>query len=389
MAYRFNIPPVTRALLVTLVFQSVLSAAIRYRQWSENAHIIIPYLNLVPQLSIVFPWTFISSTLVEGNIFTVAVAAVTLHYGGRYLERAWSSKELAKFMVLIALVPNLLTFCALFVLFAITRNEDWTLTVIGGTVSVQISFLVAFSQLVPAHTVTLFRGVLSLRVSRFPLVYLGIVTALSLTPLLSSAAFLLAIFGFLTSWTYLRFYKTVFPDLEGSPSGSHSGAGATMRGDASETFAFAEFFPNPIKPLVAALADQIFEVLVAMRLCTPFSAADLSVARGDTGSFMQRGTPGSARAEAERRRAVALKALDQRLHAATSHTPGRGAGAGAFGSSASNASPSTSQQPSGPAVETQPQPSTQTAMTSQPGPMLGETKFEPDDHDNHDGSRQG
>lgn len=208
---------------------------------------------------------------------------------------------------------------------------------------------------------TLFRGVLSLRVSRFPLVYLGIVTILSLTPLLSSAAFLLAVFGFLTSWTYLRFYKTVFPDLESSQSG-------TLRGDASETFAFAEFFPNPVKPVVAAFADQVFEVLVAMRLCTPFSQADVSAARGD--NFLQRGTPGSARAEAERRRAIALKALDQRLHAATSNAAGR--------ATASHPPPA---QPSGPTVETQPQPSTQTAMTSQPGPMLGETKFEPDHDD--------
>lgn len=224
---------------------------------------------------------------------------------------------------------------------------------IAGTVPIQISFLVAFSQLVPAHTVTLFRGILSLRVPRFPLVYMGIVTILSLTPLLSSAAFWLAFFGFLTSWTYLRFYKIVFPDLESSK--------ASLRGDASETFAFAEFFPAPVKPFVAAFADQVFEALVAMRLCTPFSQADMSAARGDS-SFLQRGTPGSARAEAERRRAIALKALDQRLHAA-----------------GANRNPPS--QPTGPSVETQPGPSTQTAMTSQPGPMLGETKFEPDHDD--------
>lgn len=187
---------------------------------------------------------------------------------------------------------------------------------------------------------------------------------MSLTPLLSSAAFWLAIFGFLTSWTYLRFYKTVFPDLESSQP-------ASLRGDASETFAFAEFFPNPVKPFVAAFADQVFEALVAVRVCTPFSQADVSAARGD--SFLQRGTPGSARAEAERRRAIALKALDQRLHAASSHSTTRG----------SSNPPS---HPSGPAVETQPQPSTQTAMTSQPGQMLGETKFEPDHID--DGTRQ-
>lgn len=76
---------------------------------------------------------------------------------------------------------------------------------------------------------------------------------------------------------------------------------------------------------------------------------------------MQRGTPGTARAEAERRRALALKALDQRLHAA----------------SAKVAPPA----PIGPSVQVQPQPSTQTAMTSQPTSMLGETNYVPERED--------
>ncbi|PHH82027.1 hypothetical protein CDD83_3385 [Cordyceps sp. RAO-2017] len=357
MPPRINIPPFTRAVLVALVFQSVLSAAIRYRQWTGHADIIIPYLTLVPQLSLGYPWTLLTTTLVEGNVFTLAIAAVTLYHGGRYLERAWSSAELAKFIALVSLLPNVLTFGVMTLFFALTRNESWTLAVISGTVSIQVSFLVAFSQLVPAHTVTLFRGILSLRVPRFPLLYIGIVTVLSLTPLLSRAAVWLAVFGFLTSWTYLRFYKSVFPDLDSSQP-------ASLRGDASETFAFAEFFPGPVKPLVSAFADQVFDVLVALRLCTPFSQADMSAARGER--FLQRGTPGSARAEAERRRAIALKALDQRLNAATANA-------------ALKQASQPPAQPVGPTVQTQPQPSTQTAMTSQPGPILGETKFEPDD----------
>lgn len=231
-----------------------------------------------------------------------------------------------------------------------------SLTVIAGTIPIQISFLVAFSQLVPAHTVTLFRGILSLRVPRFPLLYIGIVLLLSLTPLLPRASFWLAFFGFLTSWTYLRFYKTVFPDLDSSQP-------ASLNGDASETFAFAEFFPSPVKPVVAALSDQVFGVLVAMRVCSPFPHGD--VPRKD--SMLHRSSPGGARAEAERRRAIALRALDQRLHAATGGQGSRGP-----------SQPPT--QTTGPTVQTQPQPATQTAMTSQPGPMLGETKFEPE-HD--------
>lgn len=230
------------------------------------------------------------------------------------------------------------------------------LAVISGTISLQISFLVAFSQLVPAHTVTLFRGLLSLRVPRFPLLYIGIVAVLSLTPILSRAALWLAIFGFLTSWTYLRFYKAVFPDLE-------SDQPASLRGDSSETFAFAEFFPAPAKPIVAAFTDQVFNILVAVRICTPFAHGDTRLSHGD--AVLQRGTPGSARAEAERRRAIALKALDQRLQTAT----------------ASQGSRHYPQPSMPPTAHTKSQTSTQTAVRSEPGPMLGETTFDPDHED--------
>ncbi|KAJ0124971.1 rhomboid family protein [Diaporthe amygdali] len=388
MPPRINIPPVTRILLITLGLQSILSAAIRYKQWSANSEIVIPYLNLIPQLSLIYPWTFLTTTLVESNIFTLAIAAVTLYHGGRYLERAWSSKEFAKFLLITALVPNTLCFGVMVTFFTVTRNESWTLTTIAGTIPLQISFLVAFSQLVPAHTVTLFRGILSLRVPRFPLLYLGLVFILSLTPLLTVASFLLAIFGLITSWTYLRFYKTVFPDLDSSQTPY------SLRGDASETFAFAEFFPAPAKPLVAALSDQIFNVLVALRLCTPFSQAEVSAAGGSGGYHPyshRNAAPGSARAEAERRRALALRALDQKLHAATA---GRGGAAGAGASIAGGRSNSPAPPPpavtaeppptTGPTVLQQPVSNNQTAMTSRPSDgMLGETTYTPD-HDDGD-----
>ncbi|KJR87087.1 rhomboid family protein [Sporothrix schenckii 1099-18] len=405
MPPRLNLPPVTRIALGVLVVQSVLSAAIRYRQWTAQSHIVIPYLNLIPQLSIIYPWTFLTTTLVESNIFTLGIACVTLHQGGRYLERAWSSREFAKFLLVASLIPNLLTFGALVLLFSITQDENWTLTSVAGTIPLQIAFLVAFSQLVPAHTVTLFRGILSLRVPLFPLLYLVAVIALSLTPILTAASTFLAVFSFLTSWTYLRFYKSAFPDLDVSQ-------GPSLRGDASETFAFAEFFPAPVKPVVAAVADAVFGILVAVRICTPFSAADISAraaaaaAAGGDGYNMhhgghhgQRGGPGGTRAEAERRRALALRALDQRLHvaaanAATRHGGAAGAGAGGAtataGPSSASVAPAAAESSTpapattGPTVQTQPLSRTQATMTtaasSGSAGMLGETNYVPD-HD--------
>lgn len=219
---------------------------------------------------------------------------------------------------------------------------------INGTIPLQISFLIAFSQLVPAHTVTLFRGIVSLRVPRFPLLHVLAIFILSLTPILSAASFFLVTAGFITSWSYLRFYKPAFPDLDSAQSSS-------LRGDASESFAFAEFFPDAIKPFVASFANQVYTILVTFKICTPFSAANVSASRGET--FMQRGTPGSARAEAERRRALALKALDQRLHAATA------------GTSKAPSPPSVA----GSSIQLQPQPNVQA-----PAAMLGETNYVPE-----------
>jgi hypothetical protein len=193
------------------------------------------------------------------------------------------------------------------------------------------------------------------------LLYILLVTVLALTPLLTCASFILANLGFIVSWTYLRFYKQAFPDLDTSQSSG-------LRGDASETFAFAEFFPDPVREPIANLSNIIYNLLVSLRICTPFSAADVSASSSSRGdSFLHRGAPGSTRAETERRRALALKALDQRLHAATTG-PG----------SAKTPQPNSS---NGSDVTTQPKPSTQTAMASQPSSMLGETSYVPDRED--------
>lgn len=355
MPLRFNLPPITRLLLVTLLAQSVLSFAIRYGQWTESSDLRVPYMTLVPQLSLIYPWTFLTTTLVENNIFTLSITAVALLYGGRYLERAWSSPPFAKFLLIVSLIPNAICFFLYVTLYAITGEISWPLTTISGGIPLQSAFLVAFSQLVPAHTVTLFRGMISLRVPRFPLLYITLVTILAISPIMTSASFFLSMFGFITSWTYLRFYKPAFPDLETAQN-------ANLRGDASETFAFSEFFPDPLKPSVSAFSNAVYQILVSIHVCTPWSDADVSASRGD--SFVPRVTPGTARAEAERRRALALKALDQRLHAATAtatvktQTPPQSA-------------------PSGPSVQTQPTVA-QNAMSDQAEGILGQTSYVPE-----------
>jgi hypothetical protein len=174
---------------------------------------------------------------------------------------------------------------------------------------------VAFKQLVPEHIVSVFRGLVRVRVKHFPAIFL-LANFLSGIILQTDVAMFLSWFGFLTSWIYLRFYR-VSPLMT-----TGTGDSATIRGDASETFAFAYFFPEPLHTPLARICDGVYELLVQIRICTPFSADDIDVGNEAALARAEGGLPTTTRGtgrreEAERRRALALKALDQRLHAAS------------------------------------------------------------------------
>ena len=188
--------------------------------------------------------------------------------------------------------------------------------------AIQASFLVAFKQLVPEHTVTVFKGLIKMRVKHFPALFL-LLNTLSGIIFGTDTAAILSWIGLFSSWTYLRFFKRQ-PDISGTSTDSKG-----IKGDASETFSFACFFPDVVQPPITLVTDSIYSILVVLRICTPFSAEDIAsgneqaVARGEAGlpSLLNNGRSGGIRGtakreEAERRRALALRALDQRLQAA-------------------------------------------------------------------------
>jgi hypothetical protein len=207
---------------------------------------------------------------------------------------------------------------------------------------------------VPEHTVAIAKGLIRMRVKHFPAIFL-LANTISGLALGTETAMFLAWFGFFTAWVYLRFYR-----LSPSLSSATTGDGSVIRGDASDTFAFAHFFPEPIQTPIGALGDQIYNTLVALRVCTPFSTEAIDAGNEQASARAEGGLPsimnpnsrggkgGATRAEAERRRALALKALDQRLHAAAVRPP--------------------TAAPAAPAP-------------SAPSTMLGETNYEPERHD--------
>lgn len=132
MAPRLNIPPITRVLLLVLVGQSFLRAAILHRQStpdadadSSNGTIVVPYLTLIPHLSLFYPWVLVGTSFVESNVVLLAIACATIFLGGRYLERAWSSAEFAKFVLLVSAIPNVLLALLYTAAYAVTLDISW------------------------------------------------------------------------------------------------------------------------------------------------------------------------------------------------------------------------------------------------------------------------
>ena len=181
----------------------------------------------------------------------------------------------------------------------------------------------SLKQLVPEHTVSIFKGVIRMRIKHFPAVFV-LANMLSGPLLGTDTALWLSLFGFTTSWIYLRFFR--ISEISSTATG---GEGSVMKGDASDTFAFVAFFPDVVHPVLAPICDGIYNTLVQLRLCTPFSDEAIEAGNENAASRSEAGLPsvmnsrgsggGGRRAEAERRRALALKALDQRLSAAAAN----------------------------------------------------------------------
>jgi len=324
---RINVPPVTRALVLLTCALSFICAAARWNIPTTSEDPFpdrsIPYLTLVPSKSIYYPWTILTSTFVEQNVLSFLINATAVYLSGRYLERAWGSKDFAVVALVGAVIPNLLVIPTYVLWGTIMQNTIRADTPIAGAITLQAAFLVAFKQLVPEHTVSLYKGLIKVRVKHFPAIFL-LLNTFSGIVFGTDTALLLAWYGLVTSWVYLRFFKYQ-PEL-----GTSTG-GMKLKGDASETFAFATFFPNALQQPVAAVCDQIYILCCNMKIIRPFSdeaiasSNEQAAARGEatlpTAMGRDRGARTmSKREEAERRRALALKALDERLNAASGQT---------------------------------------------------------------------
>ncbi|KIJ27384.1 hypothetical protein M422DRAFT_215866 [Sphaerobolus stellatus SS14] len=291
-------PPATRTFTALLITTSGIYYWLQWRQFQETSptgQLQVPYLTLVPGTSWIYPWTLLTSSFVEKTVIELAFSLICLPVSLRYLERLWGTTETFKFIGVTLIVSNIITLIVSWFEYFVLGME---LFIYGmeyhGQMALQTGVLVAFTQMIPEHQVQVF-GIIKMRVKRLPMAYVTFSTIMCFVGF--QDPFIIIQFGWLVAWFYLRFYKR---------TGGEAG-GPVEWGDRSETFAFIYWFPPFLHYPIGIASNIVYNLALRLKLVMPHSgsAGDLE------GGYSA--LPGGARAEAERRRALALKALDQRL----------------------------------------------------------------------------
>ncbi|XP_053809976.1 transmembrane protein 115 [Vidua macroura] len=236
-------------------------------------------------------WTLLTHGLVEERAWGLAASLATLGTAGRLLEPLWGALELLVFFAVVNISVGLLAALAYFLTYVASFHLHYLFAVrIHGGLGFLGGVLVALKQTMGDSTVL---KVPQVRMKAVPMLLLLLLALLRLAALVESNVLASYGFGLLSSWVYLRFYQR------------HSRG----RGDMSDHFAFATFFPEILQPVVGLVANLVHSVLVKVRLCRK------TVKRYDVGapSSITISLPGTDPQDAERRRQLALKALNERL----------------------------------------------------------------------------
>jgi len=320
---RLNLPQATKYLIFTLTGVSALLLFLKYRMYNvlveigetdiEFSKIIVPYLQLIPNHTLFNPWTVVTSIFVETSIWKYLLSVLITYFAGRFIERSWSSKELLRFVVLVGGITNLAVSLSLIILNIIFQLHYFNVPV-DGNVSLLISFLVVFKQLIPEHSLVLFKGAVHARVKHIPFLTLLTLTILSIITF-RVTIFLQAWIGLIVSWAYLRFFQSNIIDPLLPQPNDVIGI-QRLKGDASETFSLVHFFPDTLSPILSPIFDQIYELFIQIGFLSRFNDAEIEQGnlianRRLTGQ--QQSQQLDSRSAAERRRQVALKVLEERI----------------------------------------------------------------------------
>lgn len=254
----------------------------------------------VSKLSSNIWWTLVTAGFYERDLSAAFFNGFAILLAGKYFEHSWGSREFAKFVLVVNLTAVAATFMVRqleeYVRSKIFHEQEQVHTSVFGLCALLAAFSVAFKQGVPEHRIAIL-GIFSVRVKYIPLVGNLLMLCLFCGGLIHFQLFL-TFFGTFVAWLYLRFYKK----LDG------------VKGDRSDTFSFASFFPDCLEPLFRPFASVIYAVFTFARIIPKLSTLGKPFTSDiEEGHKRLPTLYGNVNADAERRRALAVRTVDVRL----------------------------------------------------------------------------
>lgn len=240
-------------------------------------------------------WTAFTFCFIELHFWEVIVDVITVGLCGKMIEPLWGQLEMFKFFALSNFGVSILTTMYYLFYYMVTKNPQILFDVhIHGLAGYVAGISVAVRQIMPDHLIFKTRyGRLTNR--NVPLTVLIMSIILWAINFLDGTYPAMFASGLLVSWVYLRFYQW-------HPNG---------RGDSSESFTFASFFPNVVQPIIAVLVNPIY--LCFLKIGVVRQPAPPRSVSTSTLNSVSISMPGVDPHDIERRRQIALKALSERL----------------------------------------------------------------------------
>lgn len=244
----------------------------------------LPLLTFVPaQTPVIFyPWVLVTSAFIEREIVVLAIVPLLILLFGSYIEKIWGIREYARYLVIIAVIPNIILYIY-YEVKAIFSSAKAPLIFSG--LSIGVGIITAASKLIPDHQVYIFQDH-GFRMKLFPSIIIAIcgVTHYFSTSDIHKVYFVKAYLGFVVSWTYLRFFQRnpssaqigLLPPFvpkknrpqphRGDFRNSFMVFNLNSNGDRSAKFALTTFFPFPISGLVGDVSNLVFLILVKYKV---------------------------------------------------------------------------------------------------------------------------
>lgn len=308
--FRRNLPylraQVGAAVASTSPFVRILSCIIivcyglSFSSAAIDAFCVRPGLFFPPKFRV---WTFATHSFMETHWWHALVDIVIINLYGKLLEPLWGTIEMINFYLLVNTVAGIATSFIYVVIYGLTFDPSFLFEIrIHGLPGYIAAFSVAVKQIMPDH-VLLNLPLGKLRNRHVPILVLMLAIIVNIFGGVSGTYPWLFGMGLMTSWTYLRFYQ------------KHTNK---TTGDSADHFMFASFFPEPISPVVGIVANTIFSLLVRMKICKrQVHRYNMAAPSGSITVSL----PGTNAEDAERRRQIALKALNERLSKMEESTP--------------------------------------------------------------------